>query len=70
MKYRRKPVERTIVDAIMDGGEYIVQVSPGVVERMSSTIFESQYEPVQRERVKKARKAKNKVIAAPVEPAP
>ena len=65
MKYRRKPVSRDVVDAIFNSteAEYIVERG-GMVERISKSEFEAQYEPVKRERVAKPKRARKEKVAA------
>jgi hypothetical protein len=63
MKFRRKPVERDVVDAILDeaGGNYMVKRATSV-ETIKRDDFERDYEPVIRasRKVKPATKRSRK----------
>ena len=63
MRYRRKPVERDVVDALKDLQEYIVKHADGKIEKVPSEEFERDYEPVKRERSAKPRKARKEKAA-------
>ncbi len=62
MKFRRKPVERAIVDAIKLQNEetYIVQHASGATTQESAADFERDYEPIKRDRTKPAKPSKRK----------
>ncbi len=61
MKYIRRKIVRDVIDALKDAsGNYYVQHANGLVETVEGAQFESQYEPLLRDRTKPAKVAKRK----------
>ena len=62
MKFRRKPVERTVVDALKGETEYTVQMPSGAITQVPIDAFEADFDPVKRsppeKKARKPRKAK------------
>lgn len=73
MKYKRKPVDRSVVDAIFDAQteSYHVALGDGSVVNYSKEQFEAAFEAVQRVRAVKAPKPRKprKARAAAEQPA-
>ena len=58
MKYRRRPVERDVVDALKGQNAYHVLHADGSIREMPHEAFDELYELVKRERIAKPRRAK------------
>jgi len=66
MKFRRKPVERTLVDALKGASHYTVQWPDGLISNVPLEDFEHDYAPAHASPEKKPRKPrKNLGVLAP-----
>ena len=65
LKFRRKPVDRTIIDAIKLDGEYVWADAGGVTQRMPHKEFEELYQPAHASPERKPKRRRGSPPATP-----